>query len=75
MALERGLVLQVATVRILKARKELSHNGLMEETIKAICNRFVHNVAEVEESFESLSERDYMERRHNGKQPTYRYIV
>uniref|UniRef100_H2YFG1 Cullin family profile domain-containing protein n=1 Tax=Ciona savignyi TaxID=51511 RepID=H2YFG1_CIOSA len=59
---DRKLYLQAAIVRIMKARKVLHHNSLMEEVINKSRIRFTPSVSAIKRSIEALIEKSYIER-------------
>ncbi|KAE8233501.1 hypothetical protein CF326_g1457 [Tilletia indica] len=72
---DRELVLQAAAVRILKAKKTIRHNDLVNEVIDQVKNRFAVDVGrELKKTFELLIEKDYMER-VEGNRGMYRYVA
>ncbi|KAK0534975.1 hypothetical protein OC835_002520 [Tilletia horrida] len=72
---DRELVLQAAAVRILKAKKQIRHNDLVNEVIEQVKNRFAVDVGrELKKTFELLIEKDYMER-VEGNRGMYRYVA
>lgn len=72
--LDRDLVLQAAAVRVLKARKKLTHAELLQEVVDAIKSRFQVDVAEIKKTFEKLIEKEYMER-VEGQRGVYQYLA
>ena len=70
----RGFIIEAAIVRIMKQRKELSHQQLTVETISQLSQQFKPDVGMVKKKIESLIEREYLERVEGGKLPAYRYI-
>lgn len=66
----RKFVLQACVVRIMKARKLLSHVELTAEVMRQI-NSFVPQVKAIKATIESLIEREYLER--DGK--NYKYLA
>lgn len=50
---ERGLAVDAAIVRIMKARKTLSHQNLMTETIQILSGRFQPDVTMIKRKIES----------------------
>lgn len=72
--LDRELVLQAATVRVMKAKKQLKHAELVQEVVESVKSRFQVEVNEVKKQFEILIEKEYMER-VEGDRSTYRYLA
>lgn len=72
---ERGLAIDAAIVRIMKARKILQHQQLMTETIDILKVRFNPDIAMIKRKIESLIEREYLERDSDAAVPSYRYLA
>ncbi|KDN52792.1 Cullin-domain-containing protein [Tilletiaria anomala UBC 951] len=72
--IDRELVLQAAAVRVLKAKREIKHSDLMTEVVEQIKGRFGVEASELKKTFESLLEKDYMER-VEGQRGVYRYVA
>ena len=72
---ERGLAIDAAIVRIMKARKILQHQQLMAETIDILKVRFNPDIAMIKRKIESLIEREYLERDSDAAVPSYRYLA
>jgi len=72
---ERGLAIDAAVVRIMKARKTLTHQQLMTETIDIMKSRFHPDVAMIKRKIESLIEREYLERGADNANPSYNYLA
>jgi cullin 3 len=68
---ERGHAVEAAIVRIMKQRKELSHQSLMTETIQQLSQRFQPDVNMIKRKIEALMDRDYIERGQDGSKPAY----
>uniref|UniRef100_H2YFG0 Cullin family profile domain-containing protein n=1 Tax=Ciona savignyi TaxID=51511 RepID=H2YFG0_CIOSA len=71
---DRKLYLQAAIVRIMKARKVLHHNSLMEEVINKSRIRFTPSVSAIKRSIEALIEKSYIERSPESPDQ-YRYLA
>lgn len=71
----RGNVIDTVLVRIMKARKELSHQGLISEVISQLSSRFKPDINMTKRRVESLIEREYLERVDGADVPTYRYLA
>lgn len=69
---DRKLFLQAVIVRIMKARKELKHVSLVQETIEQSRKRFQPKVSEIKKSIDSLVDKEYLERMEDNK---YRYLA
>lgn len=59
---ERRHLVEAATVRIMKARKQLHHNDLIAEVTKQLQVRFVPTPQFIKKRIEGLIEREYLER-------------
>ncbi|ETN39534.1 uncharacterized protein HMPREF1541_05760 [Cyphellophora europaea CBS 101466] len=68
---ERGHAIEAAIVRIMKARKELSHQALMTETIQQLSQRFQPDVGMVKRKIEALIDREYLDRGPDESRPPY----
>lgn len=71
---DRKLYLQAAIVRIMKARKVIRHNDLIQEVISQAVNRFSPSVPMIKKCIEALMEKQYMERT-TGNADEYSYIA
>lgn len=61
-------------MRIMKSRKKLRHNSMIEEVITQAKARFVPSVTMIKKSIESLIEKQYIERVNNSSDE-YQYIA
>lgn len=71
---DRSSHLQLAIVRIMKARKTLKHQELVMEVVSQIGQRFKVEPAEIKKSISSLIEREYM-RRSEEAANVYEYLA
>ncbi|CAH2448493.1 Ubiquitin-protein ligase [Komagataella phaffii CBS 7435] len=71
---DRKFETDAAIVRIMKARKTLTHNNLMNETIKQLANRFSPPPSLIKQRIESLLEKEYMER-DSKERNLYHYLA
>ncbi|UYV73228.1 CUL1 [Cordylochernes scorpioides] len=71
--LNREVVMEAAMVRVMKSRKQLSHEDLLEEVTLSLRSRFKVDIELFKKCVEHLIEMDYLERGdHNG---IYKYVV
>jgi cullin-4 len=73
-AADRNYETQAAIVRILKARKRISHAELVAETIKATRSRGTLEVSGIKRNIDRLIEKEFLEREEDG-QGWYAYIA
>lgn len=71
---ERRHLVEAATVRIMKARKQLHHNELVAEVTKQLQVRFVPTPQFIKKRIEGLIEREYLERNENNHR-LYMYVA
>lgn len=71
---DRSSHLQLAIVRIMKARKTLKHQELVMEVVSQIGQRFKVEPAEIKKSISSLIDREYM-RRSEEAANVYEYLA
>ncbi|BGP50287.1 hypothetical protein JCM10450v2_006203 [Rhodotorula kratochvilovae] len=71
---DRASHLQLAIVRIMKARKTLKHQELVMEVVSQIGQRFKVEPAEIKKSISSLIDREYM-RRADDATNVYHYVA
>lgn len=68
---DRKLYLQAAIVRIMKSRKLLNHNLLIQEVINQSKQRFNPSISLIKKCIEMLIERQYIERTKNKDEYSY----
>jgi len=71
---DRKHEIEAAVVRIMKARKQLNHNVLVNEVIEQLKSRFLPSPIIIKKRVESLIERDYLAR-SNDDRKTYTYLA
>eukprot|EP00118_Oscarella_pearsei_P017044 m.167647 g.167647 ORF g.167647 m.167647 type:complete len:744 (+) comp38937_c0_seq3:170-2401(+) len=71
---DRRLYLQAAIVRVMKSRKVLKHNLLIQEVISQAQSRFSPSISSIKKSIESLIEKQYLERKEDSKDE-YNYLA
>ncbi|RPA95944.1 Cullin-domain-containing protein [Choiromyces venosus 120613-1] len=72
-AMDRQYETQAAITRIMKARKKLRHNDLIQMTIDQTKSRGTLDVPEIKKQIERLIDKDYMERL-SGPEVWYQYL-
>lgn len=71
---ERRHQVEAATVRIMKARKQLHHNDLIAEVTRQLQVRFVPSPQFIKKRIEGLIEREYLERNEDDHR-LYMYVA
>ena len=71
---DRRHLVEASIVRIMKARKTLSHNDLIAEVTRQLSNRFSPPPMFIKKRIESLIEREYLERAENEHR-LYHYVA
>jgi len=68
---DRKLYLQAAIVRIMKSRKQLNHNLLIQEVINQSKQRFNPSISLIKKCIETLIDKQYIERTKNKDEYSY----
>lgn len=71
---DRKLYLQATIVRIMKARKVLKHNTLIQEVISQSRTRFSPKISMIKKCIEALIDKQYIERQSSAAD-TYNYMA
>ena len=71
---DRKPQIEAAIVRIMKARRQLDHNGVVQEVTKQLSSRFVPNPTDIKKHLENLIEREFIERDRNDRK-LYIYLA
>jgi len=71
---DRKYVIQATIVRIMKARKTMKNQALIQEVISQITQRFAPKIPDIKKAIETLLEKEYMER-VEGSKDTFAYIA
>jgi len=70
---ERRYQSDACIVRIMKARKHMTHNDLVSETTRQLASRFLPSPMNIKKRIEALIEREYLERCEDRK--SYNYLA
>ncbi|SNX85851.1 related to Cullin-3 [Melanopsichium pennsylvanicum] len=71
---ERTFLVEACIVRIMKNRKTLGHNEMVQETIRQLTSRFQPKLSMIKKRIESLIEREYLER-DESERNVYNYLA
>ena len=71
---QRNLITQATIVRVMKSRKNSTHNDLVAEVIKQTCGKFDITVLIIKKNIEVLIEREYL-KRDDDDRTMYTYLA
>ena len=64
---DRKPQIEAAIVRVMKARRALDHNGVVQEVTKQLSARFIPDPTDIKKHLENLIEREFIERDRNDR--------
>jgi cullin 1 len=71
---DRKYVIQATIVRIMKARKTMKVQNLIQEVIGQISQRFTPKIPDIKKAIDTLLEKDYIERAE-GQRDVFNYVA
>ncbi|KAJ4466476.1 Cullin [Lentinula edodes] len=71
---DRKYAVQATIVRIMKARKTMKNQALIQEVISQISHRFAPKIPDIKKAIETLLEKEYIER-VEGSKDTFAYVA
>lgn len=72
--IQRSYVIDSAIIRIMKTRKQLSHNILISETVEQLQKRFKPDLSLIKKRIDLLIDQEYIERTEDNR-TLYNYVV
>ncbi|KAG7441592.1 putative SCF complex member Cullin 1 [Guyanagaster necrorhizus] len=71
---DRKYIIQATIVRIMKARKTMKNQALIQEVISLISHRFAPKIPDINKAVETLLEKEYIDR-VEGRKDTFVYVA
>ncbi|CAK5269764.1 unnamed protein product [Mycena citricolor] len=71
---DRKYVIQATIVRVMKARKTMKNQPLIQEVISQISQRFAPKIPDIKKAIDTLLEKEYIER-VEGTRDTFAYVA